>query len=155
PATTNGVAPVTTTCTPQSGSSFPVGTNSVTCSARDAVQQTAECTFNVSVTAPPPQAPLILYTKFLAFGDSITEGKTAAGLLALNPICLNPTDNTNPTGSYPAVLRNLLSQRYTTQTITVAQYGCGGEFVSDGADRLPIILTSQTPQVLLLQEGAN
>jgi large repetitive protein len=40
---------VTSSCTPPSGSFFPVGTTPVTCTATDASGNTAECTFNVTV----------------------------------------------------------------------------------------------------------
>jgi HYR domain-containing protein len=42
-------------CNPPSGSSFPLGTTTVTCTATDAAGNTAQCTFNVTVvdTEPP------------------------------------------------------------------------------------------------------
>lgn len=45
----------TPTCSPASGSSFPVGTTTVTCSVSDASNNTATCSFNVTVndTQPP------------------------------------------------------------------------------------------------------
>ncbi len=64
PTVTGGVAPVTTACSPVSGSAFALGTTSVACAATDALQQSASCTFAVSVAAavvppppPPPPAP--------------------------------------------------------------------------------------------------
>ena len=48
-------APPTVTCTPPSGSLFPIGTTTVTCSSTDASGNTAECTFKIVVqdTRPP------------------------------------------------------------------------------------------------------
>lgn len=43
PAASGGVSPVTTTCAPQSGSQFKVGTTSVQCTAKDAAGATASC----------------------------------------------------------------------------------------------------------------
>jgi hypothetical protein len=47
-----GVLPVTIGCTPASGSLFKVGTTPFTCTATDAVKQTASCSSTVSVLAP-------------------------------------------------------------------------------------------------------
>jgi hypothetical protein len=41
--------PVTVTCSPASGSTFPVGSTSVTCTATDAAGLTANCSFTVTV----------------------------------------------------------------------------------------------------------
>jgi len=41
--------PVTATCSPVSGSTFPVGTTTVTCTATDQLNNTASCTFTVTV----------------------------------------------------------------------------------------------------------
>ncbi len=42
-------------CTPPSGSAFPIGTTTVTCTAYDSLGNTATCTFTVTVAqAPPP-----------------------------------------------------------------------------------------------------
>lgn len=46
----------TISCNPPSGTFFPVGTTVVTCTATDAADNTAECTFNVTVTNSPPVA---------------------------------------------------------------------------------------------------
>src|SRR5262245_47794 len=67
----DGTAPVTIACAPASGSLFPVGSTTVTCTATDAQQRTDRCTFPIVVTAPPRLAT----TRFLAFGDSITWGE--------------------------------------------------------------------------------
>lgn len=68
PTVTGGVTPVSTTCSPPSGSLFPVGTTSFTCTAVDAAQQKASCTSGVVVKAststtttqpPPTQSPSV------------------------------------------------------------------------------------------------
>jgi hypothetical protein len=44
-------------CTPQSGSVFPVGARDVTCTATDAAGNTASITFSVTITPPPDSTP--------------------------------------------------------------------------------------------------
>lgn len=156
PAVTGGAAPVTTSCLPATGSMFPVGSTSVTCTARDARQQTASCSFAVSVA----KVPQLTATKFLAFGDSITEGVTStcnrvtAGMSFFETLLVLPKGANDP-WTYPNVLQGLLRERYVAQSSTVSNQGRGGEFVADGATRLPGIVASAAPQVVLLQEGAN
>jgi lysophospholipase L1-like esterase len=105
--------------------------------------------------APQPAAPPVLkVTTFVAFGDSQTEGKTSvfpengrdcpdASLTPLTPF------------SYTLKLQGLLAARYTTQTFTVWNAGCGGEPTIDALPRLRYVLAGIHPQVLLLMEGAN
>ena len=50
PPTVTDDSPVTVTCSPASGSFFPIGTSTVTCTATDAASNTSECTFTVTVT---------------------------------------------------------------------------------------------------------
>jgi uncharacterized delta-60 repeat protein len=49
PNTTDNCSAATTVCSPPSGSSFAVGTTTVTCTARDAAGNTASCSFTVTV----------------------------------------------------------------------------------------------------------
>jgi HYR domain len=55
----NGVS-IAVTCTPPSGSTFPIGTTTVTCSATDELNQTTTGTFRISVTPPPPPPAPVL-----------------------------------------------------------------------------------------------
>jgi lysophospholipase L1-like esterase len=143
PTAQGGEAPVALACTPASGSTFPVGTNTVNCTATDAAKRSASCSFSVVVSAVPTLAKL----KFMAFGDSITEGQTSPDPVVL---LLNPAD------SYPSKLQQLLSARYVDQNITVVNKGRSGEKVhEDGEKRLPEVLDDEKPDVLLLLDGAN
>ena len=63
PTVIGGVTPVSTTCSPTSGSLFPVGTTPFTCTAVDAVQQKSSCTSNVVVMASSSTAPPTLTIK--------------------------------------------------------------------------------------------
>jgi hypothetical protein len=62
PTTSGGTAPVTTSCSPSSGSSFGVGTTSLTCTATDAASATAVCTSSVIVTGPAAPTPVSIPT---------------------------------------------------------------------------------------------
>ncbi|MFJ9501663.1 HYR domain-containing protein [Brevibacillus centrosporus] len=53
-ATDNCPGPIEIHCTPSSGSFFPLGTTSVTCTATDLAGNTASCKFSVTVVPPPP-----------------------------------------------------------------------------------------------------
>jgi lysophospholipase L1-like esterase len=143
PTTTGGKAPLTTTCSPTSGSAFVIGSTPVSCSTTDVAGARAECTF--SVTVDPPPIPQVKYTKYLGFGDSETEGK-----LSQIPLVLMPN-------SYTLKLLSMLQSRYSTQTIVVADDGTGGQQVRDPdtLDRFDHALERETPQVVLIMDGAN
>lgn len=64
PTVTGGVTPVSTTCSPQSGSLFPVGTTSFSCTAVDAIAQKSSCTSNVVIMASTPLPPSSTPTPF-------------------------------------------------------------------------------------------
>jgi hypothetical protein len=49
--------PVPVTCSPGSGSPFPLGDTNVTCSAKDASGNEASCAFTLRVTGPAPNVP--------------------------------------------------------------------------------------------------
>ncbi|MBI2833068.1 MAG: hypothetical protein HYX76_01405 [Acidobacteria bacterium] len=95
---------------------------------------------------PPPSAPKTSVTNFLAFGDSLTEGVTA---LDAPPFALISAQ------SYPFKLQVKLTERYSLQTITVANEGRGGELAEQGVNRLPGLLKQHSPEAVLLLEGVN
>jgi lysophospholipase L1-like esterase len=142
PAAHGGRPPVNVTCAPASGAEFPVGATPVSCTAADQASHTATCSFSVMVEG----IPQIAKTKFLAFGDSITQGVTspAPSLLIFNPV-----------DAYPLKLQQLLSARYRDQTIVMTNAGRAGEEIDDGRARLSGVLDANDPQVLLLLHGAN
>ena len=79
PQTAGGTAPITTTCSPSSGSQFAIGSTTVVCDARDASSRQASCSFTVQVQSPPR----LTSAKFLAFGDSLTYGVVSASITTL------------------------------------------------------------------------
>jgi lysophospholipase L1-like esterase len=144
---TSGAPPVTVSCIPASGGSFPVGMSMVTCQATDARQRTASCTFPVTVTAPPR----LTVTRFVSFGDSLTAGEIPG--LGLNPV--TGTFAVDPGSAYPRRLEVALIGRYTAQMVTVRNQGQSGEPTADGRRRLTGVLAGGMYDVLLLMEGAN
>lgn len=83
----------------------------------------------------------------MAFGDSLTEGVVSAPL--------TQTLVTIPY-AYPARLADQLRARYYDQPqIVVFNEGFAGEMAADGRARLPDAIKADSPEVLLLMEGAN
>lgn len=152
PSASGGQAPVGVTCTPLPGQLFAPGTTTVTCTARDALQITASCSFAITVTVPPRLAR----TSFLAFGDSITSGEVtvpiSTSLDTGEPVFKQIVV---PAASYPTVLDGLLDARYLAQTPTVTNAGKPGETTPDGIVRFRTLLASNRPEVLLLLDGHN
>ena len=144
PTTSGGTAPVSVSCTPASGSSFPLGTTTVNCSASDAQSRTASCSFNVTLTHQR-----LAVTKLVAFGDSLTAGENGrvSGIAQIIDV----------PNAYPTVLQQLFQERIPSQEITVVNAGLSGERVSDisANERLKAVINRNQPQVLLLLEGIN
>ena len=169
PPTVMGIADDAVSCSPASGTVFPVGSSMVTCTVDWTTSTTADqppppstCSFSVTIT------PTLRVTKFMAFGDSITEGfvndrflpsdVSARELRALRhatggrPIS-GIFGAVQPQNSYPTRLQSLLTSAYPTQSITVANAGRSGEKAAAGVSRLRSTLLSVRPDVLLLLEG--
>jgi lysophospholipase L1-like esterase len=161
PTVSGGEGALSTSCTPATGTRFNVGPTNVTCTAQDAKRHTATCGFQVTVS----RVPRISATRFVAFGDSMTEGflqqcrtTTLTGLEAVLED-LQFFSGIRPPGfsavAYPLKLQSLLSSRYAAQSITVINEGNGGETAAAGALDLPRVLNNDMPQALLLLEGIN
>jgi lysophospholipase L1-like esterase len=144
PESRKGQGTVSVTCTPASGTSFPVGVTQAQCVATDSLSRTGSCTFSVTVAGPPR----LRATRIMAFGDSLTEGAT---ILTNDPYAIvHP-----PETAYPTVLRQLLSARYTDQAITVFNRGLPGEQASRALPRFIATSAADAPDVVVLQEGYN
>jgi lysophospholipase L1-like esterase len=181
---TGGTTPVSASCTPSSGSTFKMGSTTVTCTATDGVGRTASCSFMASVVVPSPRLGV---TRIMAFGDSITEGEVpvqgefpAARAPGVRPQFVEPDR------SYPAELTTLLAQRYkaqgasrvdaftfilsadsndctpdppapSTSSILVINAGCLGARANDTTTltRLKDKIGTYHPDVLLLLIGVN
>ena len=136
PAVVGGEPPVAVLCSSPSGTAFAPGSTVVTCTATDSLTRQGSCSFSVTVTVPPK----ISKTRFLAFGDSITNGRCG------------PLPNYCPT--YAERVQELLVARYTTQTFTIVNRGVNGETTAQGESELPRELAFG-PEVLMLMEGTN
>lgn len=143
PTVTAGTTPLAVTCSPSSGAAFPLGGTTVRCMAIDAGARQASCNFTVTL-----KGFKIGVTKYLAFGDSVTEGQN--GL----PFGIDFIDVPN---AYPTKLQVLLESSFPGQGITVSNRGKGGERVEEAVapDRLPAILAQERPGAVLLIDGYN
>src|SRR5213078_4589438 len=80
---------------------------------------------------------------FMAFGDSLTEGKVTS---FIDQIFLT---------SYTIKVGAMLQGRYSAQNIVVANEGLGGQKAVVDIDRFDLALNTDKPQAVLLMEGAN
>src|SRR3954466_13938761 len=110
PMVTGGAPPVTTNCTRASGSSFPLGTTSVTCAASDAQSRQASCSFNVTLAGFT-----IAATKYDAFGDSLTAGEEGRPNIVPGVIVVP--------NAYPTRLQEAFGATYPGQGVTVINRG--------------------------------
>jgi lysophospholipase L1-like esterase len=151
---TLGAPPVTTACTPPSGSTFGIGTTTVTCTATDSLQRTDSCTFGITVVLPPQ----ISLARFVAFGDSITWGEDGQNVIMSTLSDLLRPHFQVPAGqTYPAVLQRLLATRYTLQSISVVNAGNPGELVGnpETLSRFSRTIAGSAVQAVLIMEGSN
>lgn len=145
PQATGGSAPVSVACVQPSGSTFGLGTTDVTCTATDSASRVGQCAFRVSVAV----APRLKGTKILAFGDSITAG-------VVSPAAVSRVRSAGIAGSYPYILQERLTARYSAQTIEVINEGWPGEKVTEtGEDRLEDVVERYRPDVVIVLEGVN
>ena len=102
--------PLGVSCSPASGSTFPVGTTTVRCSATDDAGNSASATFRVTVTLQDPQpGPGDAYTS--QWGEPIADGKL----------------ETNQSRSVPLKLRLFVNGvERTTGTASLSIVPCGG-----------------------------
>ena len=155
PVADGGQAPVTVACSPASGSLFPIGGTNVSCVATDQLNRVASCSFSVAVT----RTPQLARTRFLAFGDSITEGEVVAPVTGITPQGDAPSHRfvIVPSAAYPFVLQTLLATHYPPQAATVVNAGRSGEGAAD-ATTLPRFIeavNTHRPDVVLILTGYN
>jgi lysophospholipase L1-like esterase len=144
PATVfGGQLPMELVCEPKSEEIFPIGQTVVSCRVSDSLTRTDACTFTVTV-APPPR---IVATRFVAFGDSLSDGVLGLTRLAVG--------DPGPPVGYAFKLRTLLQDRYALQTFQITDEGVGGESITKGVERLPGVLSRDNPEVVMLFEGIN
>lgn len=153
-------------CAPVSGTSFPIGTSTVTCTA-DMPEFAEACSFAITITPPDEK---LRFTRYMAFGDSSTEGFVGASFLPSSvsirdiPALLRAGARTipgvsraiEPLNSYPAQLQNMMVPAYPTQQFVVANEGSSGERATQGGLlRITSSLLATQPDVMMLFEGFN
>ncbi len=89
PTVSDNCPGATVVCTPPSGSSFPLGTTAVSCTATDAAGNTATCGFNVTIN--DTQAPAITCPANISAVADMTQGMTLGTVV--NYTTPTPTDN--------------------------------------------------------------
>lgn len=153
PSATNGQPPVLVTCNPGSGTVFPLGSTTVTCTASDSLSRSASCTFGVNIS----KIPQLSRVRFLAFGDSITEGEVTVPIASNSRGEVSSRQVIVPSAAYPTVLAKMLQARYSAQaeSIVVANYGRGGEKAANARARFIDALNVVRPEAVLLLEGYN
>jgi lysophospholipase L1-like esterase len=115
--------------------------------------------FTVTVRRPP----LLLYTRYLAFGDSNTEGKipdpsvlVPAFDSQLRPLVDRIRAMATAAEPYPLGVQRRLSSRYASQVFRVDNAGVGAELAAEGGiKRFASVVMSAQPEVVLLMEGTN
>jgi lysophospholipase L1-like esterase len=141
PKVSDGAAPVTTTCSPESGASFGLGSTTVSCQAADAQARKATCSFNVTL-----KGMSIPIRKIDAFGDSFTEGENA-----LPSITFVDTPN-----AYPTKLQGRFDSVYPGQGVIVINRGHGGDLAQTTANSvIPKFLPGDKPDTVLILTGYN
>jgi lysophospholipase L1-like esterase len=142
PVVTGGAQPVAVTCSPSTGSEFPIGDTIVACTATDSMGRQAACSFTVAV-----RHRTFALTRYLAFGDSLTEGENG------RPV--NFTPFIDVANAYPTFLQQYFRERVPQQPITVVNAGRGGERVTENDQRLKDAIAATQAQVLVFLEGTN
>jgi lysophospholipase L1-like esterase len=143
PSLVAGTPPVQIACTPESGSEFPLGSTGVTCRATDADARTASCSFRVTL-----KGFSIAFTKYEAFGDSLTAGEVGRPNIAR----INDADTPS---AYPTKLQAWFDALYPTQGITVINRGIGGHVAAETDAEILKFAAADRPEVVLLLTGYN
>ena len=145
PTVTGGAAPVQTTCTPESGHTFPLGATPVTCTAKDAASQQASCAFNVVL-----KGFAIAVTRYGTYGDSLTEGENGLPSPSLfAPLFLDVPN------AYPTRLQQSFDATYPGQGIVVINRGHSGDYAEMTYEKLKSFLPVDKPDAVLLITGYN
>jgi lysophospholipase L1-like esterase len=138
PTVIGGAPPVTTTCAPASGDTFPLGSTTVNCAAADGQARRGTCSFRVTLAALT-----LAVKKYDTIGDSLTEGENG------RPAFLDLPN------AYPTRLRVLFEATYPDQGIQVINRGVSGWPVERTVDELPGDLATDRPGAVLLLTGYN
>jgi hypothetical protein len=156
----DGAVPVS--CAPPSGSTFPIGTTTVTCSATDAAENTSSGSFTVTVERVATTTTITSSANPSTFGQSVTltaivtsgSGTPTGSVLFSDggaPMALVPLD---PAGTASITTSSLAVGNHSI----TAEYLGEGKFASSSAGlvqvvtRAPVVLVAN-PSILTLLPG--
>ncbi|HWI17721.1 MAG TPA: GDSL-type esterase/lipase family protein [Vicinamibacterales bacterium] len=153
PAASDGQGSVTVSCSPASGENFPIGSTSVTCTATDSLSRTGTCSFSVTVS----RLPTVQRVKYLAFGDSNTQGEVSPPVSGVTFPTLFTKNAVVASAAWPTVLQQSLRGRYSSQSssLVVSNFGLAGERARDARTRYQQALNSDRPEVVMILHGHN
>jgi lysophospholipase L1-like esterase len=153
PPVTAGEGSVNVSCSPGSGENFPIGTTSVTCTASDSLKREATCSFTVTVS----RIPTIQRVRYLAFGDSNTQGEVSPAASSSTFPTLFTKNAVVPSAAWPTVLAQTLRGRYSSQSssFAVSNFGLAGEKAREARTRFQQALNSDRPEVVMILHGHN
>ncbi|HEX3702167.1 MAG TPA: HYR domain-containing protein, partial [Vicinamibacterales bacterium] len=127
-----GTAPVNVSCSPASGSLFPVGSTPASCTATDALQLTASCNTTVVVTYNAPSGPAPLTMMCPAPSATSGDGKpvvvtfapnVAGGTAPISTSCAPASGSTFAVGSTAFTCRSVDAKSVSascTSSVTVS-----------------------------------
>jgi hypothetical protein len=146
-----GKIPVSAKCTPASGSSFPVGSTTVSCTVTDVLNRSASCQFAVTVTTPPPSVagytisgapPMVGATS--TYSGMVTMSSGATQPVSPSSAQWFSSNSQIAAWSSPGVLQgvapgttavqSVFSGLTATQTVTIAAGSVGSFTLSWGAN---------------------
>jgi lysophospholipase L1-like esterase len=139
PRVSDGAAPVTTTCSPDSGASFVLGSTTVSCQASDAQARKATCSFNVTL-----KGFSIALKKYDLLGDSFAAGENGR----LPAVIDEPN-------SFPVRLQASFDAVYPGQGVTVIPHGDSGKRIDAIVENIRKYVPIDKPDAVLVEGGYN
>ncbi|PWU21560.1 MAG: hypothetical protein C5B50_01450 [Verrucomicrobia bacterium] len=147
PVTTNSCPGIITNvvCVPPSGSAFPVGTNTVTCTAYDNLGNSATCTFDI-IVLPDTTPPVIT-----CFGNQTNQCGTAWA--PIRPTAIDACCGTNVIVSLLTAVTNTISPCTEIITFNWDAMDCNGNHAGCSdlvyvVDTTPPVITCNSNQVV-------
>jgi hypothetical protein len=148
----------TFSCTPESGSTFPLGTTTVSCAAKDGHENTAAATFKVTVTEAPAEdktPPVITGVP----ADITTEatGASGAAVTYTNPTATDNLDGTDPVTCVPPS-GSTFPLGTTVVTCTATDKAGNGAMVTFNVtvtDKTPPLITGVPADISAKATGAS
>jgi HYR domain len=135
-AVTNSITP---TCTPASGTAFPIGTTTVTCTAKDAANNSSSGSFKVTVRKPNA-APVVSVP-----GGIVAEATGPGGTIVVFVASANDAEDGPLTPTCAPASGAIFPIGATTVTCTAADH-----LGARGSASFPVAVVDSTPPTLVL-----